>query len=552
MSSYISLKGSNLSYELLNGVSLFKEINFSFSQRIYGLIGPNGVGKSTLLRLISGEISPTSGAILCNGGLAVLPQIRNRLKESTADQSIADILGIKDVINALKQIEAGEAPPEAFDLIGDHWTLEALIERAFHALGIEYLTLTQPAKSLSGGEWIKTHLARILLSSPSIVLLDEPSNHLDEDGRQALYEFIENWKKCMIIVSHDRELLSHVHAIAELSSQGLQFYGGNYDFYRREKQKQDLSLKQQITTAQQEEKKQRADLQRNLERQQKRMSRGKKAANQGGIPKITAGTLQRRAQGTMTRLKGMQESRLLDAQVQTQSLRAKIKDQNLIQIDIPDTTVHLRKEILEIEDFNFRYEGEADFLYSKSLSFQLSGPKRVRVTGPNGAGKSTLISLLLQSITELGEPPLGECKGLIQLKTSRVAYLDQNLSILGHESESLLDHFSRATQHLSPSERRIRLGRFLFNQSHSSKSISDLSGGERMRAALACTLFSEIPPELLILDEPTNNLDIDTIEQIESALSHFKGAILVISHDSEFLTNINALEEWTIPHRFRS
>ena len=549
MSSRISLTGSNISYEFTNGTPLLSELNFSFGQKTYGLIGPNGVGKSTLVKLLSREISPTSGAISCNGNLAVLPQIRKGFGESSIEETIAEVLGVQNIINALKQVESGHALPDALDLIGDNWNLEAQIEKIFLSLGIRYLTVAQSSQTLSGGEWVKVHLAKILLNSPSIVLLDEPSNNLDKDGRQALYQFIKNWKKCLVVVSHDRELLSHVQSIIELSNQGLQFYGGNYDFYLSEREKENSALEQQITTAQQEEKKQREDFQKNLERQQKRMSKGKKAAAQGGIPKIAAGGLQRMAQGTMARIKGVQESRLLDAQLQTQSLKAKIKERNLIQIDIPDTTLHLKKEVLEIEDFNFRYAGSTDFLYSKSISFRMAGPKRVRITGPNGAGKSTLIHLLLQSVAEPGELSLGECKGLIQLKTNRVAYLDQNLGLLGDGQDSLLAHFSKTTPHLSQSERRIRLGRFLFNQSNQLKRISDLSGGERMRAALACTLFSEIPPELLILDEPTNNMDMDSIEQIESALSHFNGAIIIISHDSGFLMNMGATEELIIPHR---
>ena len=552
MSSRISLAGSHITYEFENGTPLFRELNFSFGQKSYGLIGPNGVGKTTLVKLLSREISPQLGAISCNGSLEVLPQIRNRSDQNSTKESIAEVLEMQNIIKALRQVEWGDSSPDVLDLIGDHWDLEARIQKAFQSLGIEYLTLLQSTHSLSGGEWVKIHLAKLLLNSPSIALLDEPSNNLDEDGRRALYQFIENWKGCLIVVSHDRKLLSHVQTIVELSKNGLQFYGGNYQFYLDEREKEQNALEQQITTARQEEKKQKADLQKNLERQQRRMSKGKQEAAQGSIPRIVAGGLRRKAQGTMARIKEVQESRLLHAKLHTQSLKTKIKERNLIQIDIPETTLHLKKEILEIEGFNFRYTGSPDFLYSQSLSFRLMGPKRVRMTGPNGAGKSTLIRLLLQSITDLGESSFGECKGLIQLKTSRVAYLDQNLDILGKGEDSLLDHFSQTTPHLSQSERRIRLGRFLFNQANQLKKISDLSGGERMRAALACSLFSETPPELLVLDEPTNNMDMDSVEQIESALSHFKGAIIIISHDSEFLMNIGATEEWSIPHRFNS
>jgi ATPase subunit of ABC transporter with duplicated ATPase domains len=551
MSSRISLTGSALSYEFSNGTSLFRKLNFSFGQSTYGLIGPNGVGKTTLVKLLCREIPPTSGTVSCNGSLAVLPQIRNRSDENSTQVSIAEMLGIQNTIEALKQVESGHASPEVLDLIGDHWDLETQIEKTFQSLGIGYLTTAQSSQLLSGGEWVKIHLAKILLNSPSIVLLDEPSNNLDESGRQVLYHFIENWKRCLIVVSHDRALLSHVQTIVELSNHGLQFYGGNYDFYVSEREKENNALQQQLTTAKQERKRQQFDLQKSLERQQKRMSQGKRAAAQGGIPTIAAGGLKRKAQGTLARIKDVQESRLIDSQIETQTLKSKIKARNIIQIDTPETSLHSKKEILVIEDFNFKQSASQDFLYSHPISFRLAGPKRVRITGPNGAGKSTLIRLLLQSVADTKDSLSDECTGVIQLKTNRVAYLDQNLSLLGEGQDSLLVHFSKTTPHLSESERRIRLGRFLFNHSNQAKKISDLSGGERMRAALACILFSEFPPELLILDEPTNNLDMDSIEQIESALSQFKGAVIVISHDSEFLTNIGATEELAIPHRFR-
>ena len=481
--------------------------------------------------------------------MAVLPQMRHTFQDSPTQRTVADLLGVQDQIEALHQVESGYASPEAFNLIGDQWDLELRIQDAFQTLGIGYLTLAHSSSALSGGEWVKVYLAKILLDSPSIALLDEPSNHLDKMGREALYSFIKNWKKCLIVVSHDRALLSHVQSIVELSNQGLQFYGGHYDFYLQERKKEQRALEQKITTSQQELRKQRTDLQKNLERQHKRMNKGEKAASQGGIPRITAGSLQCSSQRTFGRIKSEQEGRLVELQLRTQSLKSKTKERNLIQIDIPDTTIPLKKEILTIEDFNFKHADSPHFLYSRPISFRLMGPKRIRVTGPNGAGKSTLIQILLQSLSEPKKTIRGEYQGRIQLKTTRVAFLDQDLSLLGQGQNSLLTHFSKITPHLSESERRIRLGRLLFHQSHAHKKISDLSGGERMRAALACTLFSEVPPELLILDEPTNNMDLDTLEQIESALSHFRGAMILISHDSEFAMKVGATEELFIHHR---
>jgi ATPase subunit of ABC transporter with duplicated ATPase domains len=199
-----------------------------------------------------------------------------------------------------------------------------------------------------------------------------------------------------------------------------------------------------------------------------------------------------------------------------------------------------------MKEFNFKYSDAGDFLFHRPITFQLVGPKRVRVVGRNGAGKSTLMKLWMQFVPSSKNEILGERIGIIQLKTNRVAYLDQNVEVLGDGNCSLLEQFSKLTPHFTETERRIRLGLFIFNLQTTLKRISTLSGGEKMRAALACVLFSEVPPELLILDEPTNNLDIDSVERIESALSNFRGAIVVISHDSKFLETIGAFEELSL------
>lgn len=233
-----------------------------------------------------------------------------------------------------------------------------------------------------------------------------------------------------------------------------------------------------------------------------------------------ASGLKRKAQGTLAKVKGVQENSIFQVQIELTSLKRQIKERNLIQVDLPNPTIHSKKEILELKEFNFRYFDSQHFLFSNPITFQVAGPKRVSIVGPNGSGKSTLTRLLMNSLMsstrelkeELKNEPLGEMQGTIQLKTNRVAYLDQRLEILWDGKTSLLERFSEKTPHLSESERRIRLGRFLFNQNTVLKKISALSGGEQMRAALACILFSEHPPELLILDEPTNNLDLDSIE----------------------------------------
>jgi ATPase subunit of ABC transporter with duplicated ATPase domains len=533
--SFISVTGTHLSFEFDNGLVLFEDLNFSFGQAKYGLVGPNGVGKTTLIRLLTGENSVTRGDLVVNGTVGILPQILTKCDGGSEGLSVKEVLGIRSQLEALQNLEQGEVSPQILEVIGSDWDLIERVSEVFKVLGIGSLSLNQRVQALSGGELTKLYLARIFLQSPDIVILDEPTNNLDEEGRQAVARFIRNWKRCLIVVSHDRDLLSHVDVIAELSSQGIQFYGGNYSFYVAEREQEELKLEQKITTTKQNEKKQKKQLQQSLERQERRIQQGKKRAERGDIPRIMAGGLKRKAQVTLARVKGTQQGRLEQARYELSYLKKQVKEKNQIQIDIPETEVHSKKELLEIQDFNFRFQGSEKFLYPRSINYCLAGPKRVSLSGPNGAGKTTLIQVLLNSIA-------GESQGFARLKTRRVAYLDQKMEILGPGQTTLLDRFSEKTPHLTEAERRIRLGRFQFYHDEALKKISALSGGERMRAALACLLFAESPPELLILDEPTNNLDVDSIEKVESALSNFRGAILVISHDPQFIRNLGVIE----------
>jgi len=533
-----SISCSNLSYVFPDGAVLFECISFSIHNRKVGLVGANGAGKTTLLKIIQGELEPLRGTVRIQGQTEVLCQRATKISGET----VGDVLGVNEILRAVQSVEAGAADPALLDEIGDKWAIREQISAVMQQLKIEHLSLIRPMDTLSGGESVKVHLARILLKTPSVLLLDEPTNNIDSEGRAVLYDFIENWKGCLLVVSHDRELLSRVDAIFELSNRGLQEYGGNYEFYDEVRKMEASALEQRLVYAEQRIKREKRELQRNHERQEKRMSRGQKVADKGSLPKIIAGGLKRKAQVTMAKSKATHEDQVYQAVTELQLVREKIKERNIIKVDIPETRVPNGKIIFQIQDFNFRFTDAARFLFNQALSFTLYGARRVAISGGNGAGKSTLIRLLLDSMGLLPDRLTGERVGRLDLKSDRISYLDQRVDIL-EDNLTLLENFSKVTPHLSESDRRIRLGRFLFDRNAVSQKVVSLSGGERLRAGLACVLFSEKPPQLLILDEPTNNLDLDSIERIESALSNFEGAMLVVSHDGRFLENIGVEDE---------
>ena len=232
------------------------------------------------------------------------------------------------------------------------------------------------------------------------------------------------------------------------------------------------------------------------------------------------------SESTSSKLKKMHKEKIEDAEKRFKEAKDSISLKNKINVDLSNTQVPKGKLVVEMKGVSFSYTGSKDLF--KNFSLKIHGPARLAIKGPNGSGKTTLIRLLLGKL----KPTSGE----VILGVDRWAYLDQSVFLLDKEKNLFknLENISKLDRDLS----RRWLARFLFRDKAALKDISVLSGGERMRAALACILAGEEPPQLLVLDEPTNNLDLDSIEQIESALLNFRGALLVISHDDKFLENI--------------
>lgn len=475
---------------------LFKNLSVTFGIEKSGLVGKNGVGKTILLRNLVGELEPTGGRIERKGKIAYLPQ----------DYQVDLNLTVGQTMKVEKE----------------HLALTALAR-----VGLQRITLDRTMNSLSGGERMKVILAHLLITDADFLILDEPTNNLDGDSRKVVYNLIQTWSKGLLIVSHDRELLRLMDRILELSEKGLNIYGGNYDAYVAQKGLEEAALERQLSDAEREFKKVKHQAQATKEKQQKRASHGKSIREKTGMPPIILGLMKETSEKTSSRLSALHELRIEDAAKNVAQAREKIAPSNTIHVDLSNTKIPSGKLVVVFKDVTFQYP-ETDKPLFREISFDVYGPSRVSIDGPNGSGKTTLIKLMLGLL----HPNSGE----ITRGTVDGAYLDQTVAVLNKE-ETVLENLRRISN-LNEDEGRHWLAKFLFSDQDVFKSVGILSGGERMRAALACILAGDTPPKFLILDEPTNNLDLNSIEQIESALLNFKGALVVISHDREFIKSI--------------
>jgi len=510
---------ANLSYSGPDGQSLFSNLDLSFGTGRTGLVGRNGVGKTTLLRLITGELTPLSGTVNIAGRIGVLRQ----QVQPEPDETIADLFGVRAGLALLQRAMAGEA--SADELTGADWTLEPRLDEALAALAlaVEPGTLLS---SLSGGQRTRAALAALVFDAPDLILLDEPTNNLDADGRAAVAEMLANWRGAAIVISHDRDLLETMDAIVELTSLGATSYGGNWRFYRERKALELANAQRDRTVADREVREAARAAQAARERQARRDAGGRRKAAKGDAPKIVLGGMKRRAEATAGGLDRLSEKQADAAQAQAAQARARLEVLVPFAIKLRPSALPAGKLVLRASGVTGGYEAAAPVI--RDFSMDISGPERVAIVGPNGTGKTTLIKLLT------GE--LAPSAGAVQVG-GPVALLDQQVGLL-NRSESILENFRRLNPESSVNDCRAVLAAFKFRNDAALQTVGTLSGGEMLRAGLACVLGGANPPMLVVLDEPTNHLDIGSIEVVEAGLRAYDGALLVISHDPAFLEAI--------------
>ncbi|ADD45578.1 ABC-F family ATP-binding cassette domain-containing protein [Stackebrandtia nassauensis] len=538
MSTFIT--ANSLTFGWPDGGRVFDSLDFVVSDGRTGLVGDNGTGKSTLLRLITGELEPTSGAISVAGSVEYLPQeLPLRL-----DSGVDELLGIADKRKALRAIESGDISEATFAVVGEDWDVEERARARLDRLGLSHVELDRTVGTLSGGESMLVGLAGRLLREPKVLILDEPTNNLDIVARELLYRAVDEFTGTLLIVSHDRQLLERVDAIAELREGELRVFEGNFSSYEEAIAIEQAAAQRLARTARADMNKQKQELVETQVKLARRERYGRKMMLNKREPKIVMGARKRAAQVSAGKLRNAKQDDVADAKLRLDQAEEKVRDDAEIRVDLPETEVHPGRDVFIARDLNFAG------LFGDGVNLHVQGPERIALTGANGSGKTTLLRLIAGEL----DPQSGGLNLAVPWH-----YLPQRLELLD-ESLSVFENVRRFAPDAPQTLLRNRLARFGLRSGRSGRHsafrangvtgsaviapatadqpVSTLSGGERLRAALAAVLSSQPAPQLLMLDEPTNNLDMTSARQLAQALNAYRGALIVVSHDPVFLSEL--------------
>ena len=512
-----SISCIDVSYEHPDRTSVFDGLSLTLGPGLSSLVGRNGAGKTTLLRLVAGELIPGSGTVLVDGVLAYVPQdLLTSVRGVGGAPRMADLLGVRSRLAALARIEEGSVDEADFAALGDEWDVAERTSAVIAKMGLPAGPgdLERPVAQLSGGERTLAAVAGALLAHADVLLLDEPTNNLDAGARRRLFDEMAEFTgggRCAVVVSHDLELLERADVTCELHDGEVRSFAGPYSAMREAIEGEQAAAAQAATSAREDLRAARRQRDQAQQMNATRARIAKKAEREKRVPKIISGMRADAAEKAAGKLTDRHAEKVSGAAEAAREANDAVRRARLLRISLPDPELPRSREVVV------------------SDAVRLLGPERVRLTGANGSGKTTLLRSLVGGDAAIAVP---------------FAYLAQDLPVPAAERDvTVVELIASRRPDAEPSSPHAHAARFLFTGDSGAKRLGELSGGERLRAFLAAALFARPMPQLLVLDEPTNNLDISGVEQLAGALAEWKGALLLVTHDDGFAGHVGIERE---------
>ncbi|MFW0757708.1 ABC-F family ATP-binding cassette domain-containing protein [Pseudomonas sp. H11T01] len=508
-------------FQFADGETLLDSLTLSFDHCPTGIVGRNGMGKSVLARLIAGRLNPSLGKITRFGDVAYVAQDHFAL----TGQTVARALGVADALDALKRLAAGTASAEDLERVNDRWDLPERLRKLLNEAGLPGVDPEHQTDSLSGGQLARVALMGAFLTTASLLVLDEPTNHMDTEGRIWLLNALKKWHGGLIVVSHDRQLLNSMQRIVELTALGPRVYGGSYEAFHAQRQIEHAAAQAALEQARTERTREQKRQQREHDTLQRRAAVSRKKADTANVSRFERADMKGTATEVMGHVRQTHQTHKAELDVHVREANARVLSKSPTLVSLPGTNVPASRQVFTLIDAQLPWlPANVPTTY---LTCSAIGPMRIAVSGPNGCGKSTLLKMLAGGVAWV--PLSGTCATHVPC-----AYLDQHLELLDDE-RSIVEQLNLLDTPLTEGELRSRLAMLQLDTRSVVLPSRQLSGGERLKAAIAVALWKATPAQLLLLDEPTNHLDLESVKAFESALRDFPGTIVVVSHDADFL-----------------
>lgn len=519
------LQASQLSYQFENGDYIFNNISCTLQARLTGLIGRNGSGKSILTELFTQQRVPTSGSVKLNTQVQCYHQFA--FSDIALHLTIAQYLDVENILNALNKVKQGHIEDKWYDIIADNWLLEDKLSQLLLQLKLP----NNPhmlCSHLSGGQLSCLRLWKLFQSKAGLLILDEPSNHLDSSAKQWLIKQIHLFTGSILLISHDCLLLREMEHIWELNSLGLKEYSGNFDFYYNQKKQQQQSIERQLFNIRKQQQQLHAQHQSNKEKADKRAIMGKKIRQKGSQPKMLLNAKKDKATSrTSNRIKQYQ-SQNASLQQTLNQLNAHTETTQKQHLYLPNPSSK-KGTLLHIDN------GILPYGYQLPIQLILNSNDKVHLQGANGCGKSTLFHVLRER-AHLKQ-------GYVSINTS-LFFLNQHIE-LSCQHQSVLNYVQHHCNETNETQIRTLLAGIGFKANTVYRTVKQLSGGEKVKLALL-TVNLQVPAPLMLLDEPDNHLDIESKQTLANMLSAYKGAFILISHDNDFVKQCGITQTLTL------